>query len=60
MAVDDSPPVEHRLDGREKMGNGGKVLTGLASAMLGVPLPEKSLSVSRLFRSPYRFFGGGG
>jgi mono/diheme cytochrome c family protein len=49
VAVDGQPAVAHTLAGQEHMGNGASVTTGLASAMLHVPMPVKTLTVTDLF-----------
>ncbi|MFN7925650.1 MAG: hypothetical protein U0Q16_36455 [Bryobacteraceae bacterium] len=49
VSVDDGSPIEHRLSGRESMGNGSKGTTGRASALLNAPLAKSKLAVSDLF-----------
>ena len=50
VATDGGAGRPHKLEGREeKMGNGQGGATGLATAVLHVPLPAKSLTVSDLF-----------
>jgi len=49
VSTDGQPGVPHTLTGQEKMGNGTTGTSGRASAMLRVPLPEKSLTIAELF-----------
>lgn len=50
VSVDGTPEIPHRLQGREeKMGNGTALPTGLASVMLTMPLPERTLTIADLF-----------
>jgi hypothetical protein len=50
VSVDGNPGIPHRLGGREeKMGNGTAGGSGLAAAMLNVPLPQKTLTITDLF-----------
>lgn len=50
VSADGNVAIPHRLEGREeKMGNGTPGTTGLAAAMLNLPLPEKTLTISDLF-----------
>jgi hypothetical protein len=49
-AVDGNPPVEYKVEGLEKMGNGSKGTTGPAAINLPAsPLPVKALRISNLF-----------
>lgn len=49
VSVDGNPGIPHQLEGREKMGNGSAVNSGLASAILHTPLPLKTLTITDLF-----------
>jgi cytochrome c551/c552 len=51
VSVDGNPGIPHRLEGRdEKMGNGTAGASGIAAAaMLNVPLPQKTLTITDLF-----------
>lgn len=50
VSVDGSSPVDYKVEGSETMGNGSRGTTGHAAIMLeGLPLPEKTLTISDLF-----------
>jgi len=50
VSADGNTGIPHRLEGREeKMGNGTAGTSGLAAAMLNVPLPEKTFTITDLF-----------
>jgi hypothetical protein len=49
VSVDGSPGIPHQLVGREKMGNGSVVTSGLAAAALNAPLAEKTVAITDLF-----------
>jgi hypothetical protein len=58
VAVDNQPPAIFKVEGKERMGNGGEVTTGPAAytfARFGgtadarLPLPRRTLTVSELF-----------
>jgi hypothetical protein len=49
ISVDANAGTPHRLEGRETMCNGADLTSGLASVLLKVPLPEKTLTVTDLF-----------
>ena len=54
-SVDGNGPIEHKVEGKESMGNGGTAQTGHASAMLSrgkggkLALPSRSLTIRELF-----------
>jgi hypothetical protein len=54
-SIDGQAPVEYRIEGKESMGNGGRVQSGHASAVLDgggggkLTLPKQSLVVRDLF-----------
>ena len=49
VSADGGPGISHELDGREKMGNGSTVTSGLAATGLKAPFAEKTLAISDLF-----------
>jgi mono/diheme cytochrome c family protein len=50
VSLDGSAGIVRKLEGREtKMGNGTALTSGLASIILNVPLPEKTLTITDLF-----------
>jgi len=50
VSADGNAAIPHSLKGREeKMGNGLALTTGLASTVLNVELPEKTLTIADLF-----------
>jgi hypothetical protein len=49
VSADGQTAVPHALSGVEKMGNGASSVSGRASAVLNVPVPSASLTVSDLF-----------
>jgi hypothetical protein len=49
VSADGTPGIPHKLEGREKMGNGSVVTSGLAAATLNAPLALKTLTISDLF-----------
>ncbi len=49
VSVDGSPAIAHQLEGREKMGNGSVLTSGLAAATLNAPLAQQTIAVSDVF-----------
>lgn len=53
--MDGNGPMEHKVEGKESMGNGGTAQTGHASAMLSrgkggkLAVPSRSLTIRELF-----------
>lgn len=60
VSADGSEGFPHRLEGRERMGNGSAGTTGQASATLKVPFPGKTLTVVGLFPGETVAFPVGG
>ena len=54
-SVDGNGPIEHKVEGKESMGNGGSAQTGHASVILNngkggkLPLASQSLTIRELF-----------
>jgi hypothetical protein len=49
VSADGTAGIPHQLEGREKMGNGSVVTSGLAAATLNAPLALETLTISNLF-----------
>jgi hypothetical protein len=54
VGLDEQPPREYTLEGKESMGNGSSLLSGLGSLVLGKSgssfiLPKRSLTIRGLF-----------